>query len=85
MKNKNKDGAAAVPRRNGGLNFWKMIFLEKNINVSKLSFNKEVNLLEFVEKIDNMDIAHLIDYNKRDMKQGHIHRQELIVYYIITK
>jgi hypothetical protein len=44
-----------------------LYLLEKNINVSKLSFNKEVNLLEFVEIIDNMDIAHLIDCKKRDI------------------
>jgi hypothetical protein len=44
-----------------------LYLLEKNINVSKLSFNKEVNLLEFVEIIDNMGIVHLINCKRRDI------------------
>jgi hypothetical protein len=44
-----------------------LYLLEKNINASKLSFNKEINLLEFVEIIGKMDISHHTNYKKRDI------------------
>ncbi|GBU26534.1 hypothetical protein R84B8_00044 [Treponema sp. R8-4-B8] len=42
-------------------------YLEQNKNITNLIFNNEVNSLEFVQKIVDMELIHLIDYKKRDL------------------
>jgi hypothetical protein len=42
-------------------------YLEHKMNISNLVFYNEVNYLEFVQKVGDMDITHLIDYKKRDL------------------